>query len=99
MGRVTMVVDPALPHELEQHAWTRVSVRLADGTRLESRPRGASGHPATPLSDAELRAKFLGCAAGVLGADVAAAVADQIARLDEVPDVRALTARLVGSEE
>src|SRR2546426_6974765 len=43
------------PNELEQHAWSRVTVRLADGTTLESTPRGAAGHPATPLSDAELQ--------------------------------------------
>ncbi|HEV8584176.1 MAG TPA: MmgE/PrpD family protein [Methylomirabilota bacterium] len=99
MTRVTMVVDAALPQGLEQHAWTRVTVRLADGTTLESKPRGASGHPATPLTDAELRAKFLGCAGGVLGPDVAAAVAGQIARLDEIPDIRALTSRLATPHE
>ena len=94
-----MVVDPALPNELEQHAWSRVTVRLADGTTLESTPRGASGHPTTPLSDAELHAKFLGCAAPVLGADAAAGVAEQIRRLEDVPDVRALTSRLVADAE
>ncbi len=99
MDRVTMVVDPALPHGLEQHAWTRVTVRLADGTTLESTPRGASGHPATPLTEAELTAKFLGCAAPVLGADAAAGVAEQLARLEEIPDVRALTSRLSAPRE
>src|SRR5204863_29363 len=99
MDRITMVVDPALPHDLEQHAWTRVRMRLTDGTTLESKPRGASGHPATPLSDAELHAKFLGCAAPVLGADAAAGVAEQIRRLEDVPDVRALTSRLVAEQE
>ena len=99
MTRVTMVVDRALPHDLEQHAWSRVTVRLLDGTTLESKPRGASGHPSTPLTDAELHAKFLGCAAPVLGADVAEAVASQIRRLDEVPDVRALTSRLAADRE
>jgi len=99
MERVVMVVDPALPHDLEQHAWTRVNVRLADGTTLESKPRGASGHPATPLSDAELHTKFLGCAVPVLGSDVAESVAAQIRRLEDVPDVRALTSRLVADRE
>src|SRR3989442_880900 len=97
--RVRMVVDPALPNELEQHAWSRVTVRLADGTTLESTPRGAAGHPATPLSDAELHAKFLGCAVPVLGADAAEGVAEQIRRLEDVPDVRALTSRLVAEQE
>jgi 2-methylcitrate dehydratase PrpD len=97
--RVTMVVDASLPHELEQHAWSRVTIRLTDGTRLESKPRGASGHPGTPLSDDELRAKFLGCATGVLGADASAGVAEQIARLEDVPDIRALTSRLATPRE
>jgi 2-methylcitrate dehydratase PrpD len=99
MTRVVMVVDPALPHDLEQHAWSRVTVRLLDGTTLDSPPRGASGHPSTPLSDADLHAKFVGCAAPVLGTDVAEAVAVQIRRLEEVPDVRALTSRLGADQE
>src|SRR5262249_43785895 len=97
--RVTMVVDPTLPHDLEQHAWSRVSVRLTDGTMLESKPRGASGHPSTPLSDAELHAKFLGCATPVLGGDAAEGVAAQIRHLEDIPDVRALTSRLVAEQE
>src|SRR5438309_6891029 len=99
MGRITMLVDPALPHDLEQHAWTRVSVRLTDGTILDGKPRGASGHPTTPLGDAELHAKLLGCAAPVLAADAAEGGGAQIRHLDDVPDVRALTSRLVADRE
>ena len=99
MERVRMVIDPTLPHELEQHAWTRVTVRLSDGTTFEDKPRGASGHPTAPLSDAELRAKFLACAAPVIGADAAEGVADQIAHLEDIPDIRALTSRLVGERD
>jgi 2-methylcitrate dehydratase PrpD len=97
--RVRMVVDPTLPDGLEQHAWSRVTVRLADGRTLAEPPRGASGHPDAPLSDAQLREKFLGCAAGVLGRGAAEAVADQIAHLDDVPDIRVLTARLVAERD
>ena len=98
VSRVRMVVDPSLPDRLEQHAWSRVTVRLSDGRTLGGPPRGASGHPDMPLTDAELRDKFLGCASGVLGRGNAEAVADQIAHLDMVPDIRALTARLTRSE-
>ena len=97
--RVRMVVDPSLPDRLEQHAWSRVTVRLRDGRVIDEAPRGASGHPDTPLSDAQLRAKFLGCAAGVLAPGDAEAVADQIAHLDAIPDIRALTARLTTRSE
>ena len=95
MERVRMVVDPTIPDGLTEHAWTRVTVRLRDGRALESPPRGASGHPDQPLSDAQLRAKFLACAASVLGPDEADGVAAQLAHLEDIPDIRALTARLV----
>jgi hypothetical protein len=72
-----------------------VTVRLRDGRTFSEAPRGASGHPDAPLTDAQLRDKFLGCAAGVLGPGDAEAIAGQIADLDAVPDIRALTARLV----
>jgi 2-methylcitrate dehydratase PrpD len=94
MERVRMVVDPTLPDGLAQHAWSRVTVRLRDGRTLESPPRGASGHPDQPLTDAQLRDKFLACAAPVLGADEAGDVAAQLAHLEDIPDIRALTARL-----
>ncbi|HEU4367420.1 MAG TPA: MmgE/PrpD family protein [Methylomirabilota bacterium] len=95
MDRVRMVVDPTLPDGLAQHAWSRVTVRLRDGRTLASPPRGASGHPDQPLGDAQLRDKFLACAAPVLGAAEADGVAAQLARLEDVPDIRALTSRLV----
>jgi 2-methylcitrate dehydratase PrpD len=94
MERVRMVVDPALPDGLEQHAWTRVTVRLHDGRALASPPRGAAGHPDQPLSDAQLRDKFRACAVPVLGADEADGVATQLGHLEDIPDIRALTARL-----
>jgi 2-methylcitrate dehydratase PrpD len=95
MTRVRMVVDPTLPQGLDQHAWTRVTVRLRDGRTLDSPPRGASGHPDQPLTDGQLRDKFLACAGPVLGPDEADGVATQLTHLEDIPDIRALTARLV----
>jgi 2-methylcitrate dehydratase PrpD len=96
MARVSMVVDGALPSEREQHAWSRITIRLSDGRTLTSPPRGAQGHPDQPLSDAALRAKFLACATRVLPRAEAEAVAEQIAGFEDIPDIRALTSRLVG---
>src|SRR5882724_7165844 len=97
MERVAMVVDPGLPEGVEQHAWSRVTVRLRDGRTLSTEARGARGHPDTPLSDAALRDKFLGCAKTVLSADEAEAVAEQIGHLEDIPDIRALTSRFEGT--
>ena len=97
MGRITMVVDPGLPEGVEQHAWSRVTVQLRDGRTLSREARGARGHPDTPLSDAELREKFLACATAVLSTDEAEGVAEQLAHLEDIPDIRALTSRLEGN--
>lgn len=99
MPRVRMVVDPGLPRAHEQHAWSRVTVRLGDGRTLAMPPRGARGHHAQPLSDAALRAKFLACASRALDPGDAEGVAEQVGHLEDVPDVRALTSRLVGRIE
>jgi 2-methylcitrate dehydratase PrpD len=99
MERVAMVIDPGLPQGVEQHAWSRVTVRLRDGRSVTTEARGARGHPDTPLSDTALREKFLACARTVLSSDEAEGVAEQIDHLEDIPDVRALTSRLEGNLE
>jgi hypothetical protein len=54
----------------------------------------AKGQPSNPLTDAELAAKFRGCAARVLPEDRAEAVASAVGRLEAIPDVSALAALL-----
>jgi 2-methylcitrate dehydratase PrpD len=99
MARVTMVVDPALPDRLEQHAWSRVTVRLRDGRTLASPARGATGHHDQPLTDEALRAKFLACCEGTLASGDAAGIAEQLEHLEAIPDIRALTSRLVADRD
>jgi 2-methylcitrate dehydratase PrpD len=95
MERVTMLPDPAMPEGLEQRAWSKITVTLADGRVLAPAMRGARAHPDDPLDAAALREKFVACAASVLARDDAAAIADQIDHLEDIPDIRALTSRLV----
>ena len=99
MERVAMVVDPGLPQGVEQHAWSRVTIRLRDGRTLSTAARGARGHPDAPLSDAALHEKFRACASTVLSADEAAGLAEQLSNLEDIPDVRALTSRLEANLE
>src|SRR5204862_501784 len=81
---------------LEAHAWSRVTVRLRDGRTLTAAPRGARGHPDTPLDPDALRAKYLACATRVLTIDEAEGIADQLAHLEDIPEIRALTSPLSG---
>lgn len=99
MERVRLVVDPALPPGPEQHAWSRVTVRLVDGRTLVCPPQGARGHPDQPLDETALRAKFLACAAGVLPPGEAEGVAAQLAEFEAIPDIRVLTGRLAADRD
>ena len=78
MGRVSMVVDPEIPGELERHMWTRVTIRLADGRTLSIGPRQVPGHPAHPLTPAALEEKFAECAGLVLPADRVGVLAEML---------------------
>lgn len=77
MKRVELVVDPAAHGERQT-----VVIETRDGRALRARVETPRGHWDNPLSDTELRAKFLALATPVLGARGAEAVADIVARLD-----------------
>ncbi len=94
MGKVRMVVDPTVPTDLERHVWTRVTVKLADGRRLEVPPREVRGHPSVPFSREALRQKFEECAAVALMRDRVGSVGEILETLENCPDLRSLTAIL-----
>ncbi len=94
MKRVRLVVDPAIPGDLERHMWTRVTVRLHDGREVAIAPRPVPGHPGLPLSMDQLREKFMDCARLVLPEDRADSVRQMVEQLDGCPDLRSLTAIL-----
>src|SRR5262249_26642894 len=94
MKRVRLVVDPAIPGDMERHMWTRVTVRFHDGREVAIAPRPVPGHPQLPLSKDQLREKFMDCARLVLSEDRADTVRQMIEELDTCPDLRSLTAIL-----
>jgi 2-methylcitrate dehydratase PrpD len=94
MERVRLVVDPSIPSALEQHMWTRVTIRLQDGRVVALGPREVPGHPTNPITQAALREKFMQCARLVLPEDRADAVRQMVETLDRCPDLRSLTAVL-----
>ena len=94
MARVTMRVAADGTRAGTGSAHSGVRVRLRDGRVLTRPARGARGHPDAPLPDAELRAKFEGCASRVLAPPRVAALAEVLATLEGCPDVRTLTGLL-----
>jgi 2-methylcitrate dehydratase PrpD len=75
-----------------------IRVRLNDGREVEGRAAFAKGSPANPMTDEELRDKYLGCLdAGRVGSDAGIRASEMILALEEQPDLGAITA-LLGPE-
>jgi 2-methylcitrate dehydratase PrpD len=71
---------------------------LTDGRALNHRVQCAVGDPKRPLSDAELRAKFIDCAARAarpLSTRTAESLADRILSLENEPDIGAIAATTI----
>jgi len=72
----------------------RIEVRLADGSVRRAQVAAPRGSAANPLSDAQLEAKFLDCAALALGTGGARRALDLVRDLESLTDVRGLAAAL-----
>lgn len=90
--RVDFGVHPEAEAAGYEKMTTIVEVELADATVLRGRADFGKGSPADPMSDGELEAKFIDCAAwGGVADERARAVAALIWRIEELADVRELT--------
>lgn len=74
--------DAAFPRE----RWARVDVEMADGRRFASPPTTTRGDPWSPLSDAEMSAKYRELAGPLLGPEMAADLETRLWRLGAGPD-------------
>lgn len=95
MKRVTLYVDEELERLGYDQVRSRVRVKLKDGRVLEGRYDVARGHPAKPMSWAELTEKFRDCAGLVLprkNIDETIRLVEQFQDLKSLrPLIRALT--------
>ena len=85
-GKVTVVADESLRND---EAYASV---VANGKRYEQHIAHASGTIANPMSDAQIRAKFMHNAEPVIGRERAERVCDMTAALEQQADMRALLA-------
>ena len=85
-------VDPEADAAGYNNMTSIVRVRLKDGHQIEGRAAFGKGSPANPMSETELRQKFMGCLeAGGIGADAGRRAADLILDLEAQPDLRVIT--------
>jgi 2-methylcitrate dehydratase PrpD len=94
MARVAMRVDRSLDRGAPPLTQARVAVTLRDGRRLTQKADGARGYPAQPATDEELDQKFLACARRTLSEPAATRALSLIRKIEELDDVRTLTAAL-----
>lgn len=92
MLRTTARLDPELDARVPHQLPARVRLLLHDGRRLEYEVLTAKGDPESPLTEAELTAKFLGLVAGTPYAARADDLLAQVTGLDGATDVRGLLA-------
>lgn len=89
-ARARLRLNPA--SEEPGKAWaTELDVVLYDGRTLSASGDGFRGAPATPMSDAELHAKFLALSAA-MGKDRSRRLLDGLKRLEDHKDIAVLTA-------
>ncbi len=83
--RVELAIDPREDPSTGYAPYDQVTVTLRNGQTLQSGPvvlaRGASG---LPLSEAQVRAKFMDCAVRALGEGAASALYERLAHLEDV---------------
>lgn len=94
-SKVEVVPDAEL-EALYNDKWASIiEVTLKDGRVLTSRRDLPKGEPEHPLSDAELKEKFLSLASDCVSVDRAKAIWEAIFKLDEAADVATLTRLLM----
>src|SRR6201984_2062497 len=93
--RVRYYVDPETEKAEYDKMTTILKITLKDGRTISGRAEFGKGSPINPMSYEEVAEKFRGCAAfAEWPADKANQVIEMVRKLEEVSDVRALTALL-----
>lgn len=85
--RILATADPAIPID-----GVDMSITLKDGRTLDMRLRDCIGSKGRPMTDAELEAKLIGQASGVLPADRLQRLVADCWSIDKLPDAAILTA-------
>lgn len=100
ISRVHFGVDPEADAAGYNNMTSIVTVRLRDGREYSGRADFGKGSPQNPMSEAELRGKFLECAevAGV-SAPAAGRVADLVLNLEAQTDLEEIVTLLTSTRE
>ena len=93
--RVQMSCEPALKAKDAGGRPCRVTVRLKDGRTYSRDAEHSKGSPEFPMTDDELKTKFIECARQAISASAAERVLDSVQRLETLENIRPLCELLV----
>lgn len=82
---MTVTESPELSAAFPAARLAEVSITLSDGRRLSSGPTTAAGDPGSPLTAAQLEAKFRAATTPLLGADAGARLLHTVRNIDGYP--------------
>jgi len=97
MARVHVHVDPEIEALGYNEMRMTVTITLRDGRKLAGFADAAKGHPKKPMSRADLREKFLDCAARVMAPSEAESALEHLWAIRQIDRVGDLTPMLVGT--
>lgn len=89
-AKVTGYVDESFGNPVEIPLPSRVTVTLNDGKVIERVRDFAIGTPARPMTDAQLKAKFMDCATRTISKDTAEQLHASLSKLGETPSLGGL---------
>jgi 2-methylcitrate dehydratase len=91
MRKMRVRVDPELDKLYPSAVPNRVTVRFTDGRELTARVDHPRGHPRNPMSDEEVREKFMRLTEGLLTREQVSGIINTVESIDELNDLRRLT--------
>ena len=97
-ARVNVTLDPDMTMRRDDQPCAEVTVRLRDGRTFYETTNSIRGDAGNPVPHQQLVDKFLFLTQDILGLERANSVIKAIDRLDDMPDVKELTALLGGEE-
>ena len=94
--KIQMHLDPDLQPTAQGSRPCKVTIRLRDGRSFSRQIDYAKGSRETPMSDEELKQKFIGCAREVLDESSIERIIEYVEHLETLEDVRPLCQLLIG---
>lgn len=94
--KIQMHLDPDLQPTAQGSRPCKVTIRLRDGRSFSRQIDYAKGSRETPMSDEELKQKFIGCAREVLDESSIERIIEYVEHLETLEDIRPLCQLLIG---